>query len=134
VLLAVGGNYDATLFRYFAAPDPDVLWHFFDSATIRPVGQISLNFTHLADQQIDDALAAGRASADPAVRKPAYATVQRRFAELVPYIWLYRVDWVIASSSKVHNAQNVTLPDGQPALPFIAGTHRITETWIESSN
>lgn len=86
VLYAVTGNYQATLFRYYAATDPDVVWHFWNSATIQPL--ISLNFPRLADKPIDDALAVGRASDDFAERFAAYATVQQRFADLVPYVWL----------------------------------------------
>ncbi len=133
VILAVGGNFDALLFRYFAAPDPDVVWHFWSSKTVAPLGSISLNFAHLADEQIDEGLTAGRASADPAVRKAAYAKVQKRFADLVPYVWLYRTDWVIATSAKVHDARNVTLPDGSPSMPYAAGVHRLAETWISSA-
>ncbi len=133
VILAVGGNFDALLFRYFAAPDPDVVWHFWSSKTIAPLGSISLNFAHLGDDQIDEGLTAGRASADPAVRKAAYAKVQQRFADLVPYVWLYRTDWVIATSDKVHDALNVTLPDGSPAMPYAAGVHRLAETWISTT-
>lgn len=134
VLLAVSGNYDVILFRYFAAVDPDNLWHFWSSTTTKPPGSIGLNLARLADPKVDAAIDTGRANPDPAARKQAYDDVQKRFAELVPYIWLYRTDWVIAANTKVHDVQNVTLPDGKPALPFIAGIHRLTETWIDTSS
>ena len=132
VLLAVGGNYDAILFRYFAAVDPDTLWHFWSGETIRPPGQISLNLARYGDAEIDRAIDTARASPDPATRATAYATVQRRFADQVPYLWLYRTDWVIATGRHVHDARNVTLPDGSAAMPFVAGVHRLTETWVDA--
>lgn len=131
VLYAVTGNFQALLFRYFAASDPDALWHFWTKETVAPAPGISLNFAHLADDQIEEGLTTGRGSADPETRKKAYAKVQQRFTDLVPYVWLYRTDWVIAANSKVHNVKNVTLPDGQAASPYIAGVHRVTETWID---
>jgi peptide/nickel transport system substrate-binding protein len=129
---AVGGMYDAIQFRYFAAEDPDILWHFFVSETIKGINDFSLNFTRFGDEEIDKALEAGRATNDPAVRKEAYAAVQRRFAETTPYLWLAANDWYIVSAPRVRDARNVTMPDeGLPALPLMTGTHRLTETWIE---
>jgi hypothetical protein len=49
----------------------------------------------------------------------------------MPYLWLQMTQWRIATTSKVHAAHNVTLPDGTKAMPYIAGTHRLTETWVE---
>jgi len=131
VIRAVVGSYDVLLMRYFAAVDPDANSPFWTSETVRPPGQISLNFTRLKDDEIDRALTDAQASPDMNVRKKAYAKVQERFAELVPYIWTFRTDWAIASSKSVHDVRNKTLPDGRPALPFTAGIHRLTETWVQ---
>lgn len=133
VIRAVAGQYDAAVFRYFGYPDPDGNWHFWSSKTIKPSGEISLNFTRLADAELDKALDAGRASPDVATRKQAYTEVQKRFSALVPYLWIYRTDWVIAGSSKVHDLANGPLPDGQPSLPMSDGAHRLTQTWKESA-
>jgi ABC-type transport system substrate-binding protein len=130
VLQAVGGNYEAELFHYFGAADPDTNWHFWSSSTARPNGAISLNFTRLKDPQIDDAIDRGRASPDEATRKAAYQQLQQRFADLVPYVWLYHTDWVIATRKSVHDVRNVTLPDGSAAEPYDVGAHRLAETWI----
>jgi peptide/nickel transport system substrate-binding protein len=132
VPLAVGGGYDAMQFRYFAAVDPDSLFHFWSSETKKPVGELSLNFTRFSTDTIDAALERGRSTTDPAVRHEAYATVQREFALYVPYIWLFRTEWVVARTARVHDAHNVSLPDGSPALPMDTGTHRLTETWVSA--
>lgn len=129
---AVAGWYEALQFRHFASVDPDINWHFWTSETIKPIGDFSLNFTRLADPDIDRALEAGRASPDPVERKRAYGVMLQRFAELSPYVWLTSSTWTVAHTSVVHDVHNVTLPDGSPAMPLVAGTHRLTETWVEA--
>jgi peptide/nickel transport system substrate-binding protein len=130
IVLAVAGGYDTEFLRYFGMVDPDSLWHFFSSDTYADVGKISLNIGRFRDAQIDRAIDAGRATLDPARRKEAYAAFQRRLAEVSTHIFLARSPWYIATSRKTRDARNVKLPDGSPALPFLTGTHRLTETWI----
>ena len=130
---AVAGFYQALQFRYFSSVDPDILWHFWTSKTSKPMGGFSLNFTRLADDQIEVALDAARGTTDEEARRKAYATVQERLADLVPYVWLARVDSHVASAARVHDARNVSLPDGTSALPYVSGTHRLTETWVEGT-
>lgn len=126
---AVTGNYQANLWRQFAASDPDgdYVWWTGKNA----VGGLTLNFARLQDAQIDAALNKARASADPAVRKQAYADLQKRQTELMPYIWLSHTQWAIGAANNVRNIVNQTLPDGQPALPFQRGEVRLTQTWVE---
>jgi len=126
---AVTGNYQANLFRQFAASDPDgdFVWWTGKNAT----GALALNIARLQDAQIDAALNKARASNDPAVRKQAYADLQKRQTELVPYIWLAHTQWAIGAANSVRNIVNQTLPDGQPALPFQRGEVRLTQTWVE---
>ncbi|MFM8896214.1 MAG: ABC transporter substrate-binding protein [Actinomycetales bacterium] len=126
---AVTGNYQANLFRQFAASDPDgdYVWWIGKNAT----GPLTLNIARLSDPQIDAALNKARASNDPAVRKQAYADLQKRQTELVPYIWLAHTQWALGAANSVRNLVNQTLPDGQPALPFQRGEVRLTQTWVE---
>jgi ABC-type transport system substrate-binding protein len=130
VRIAVLGQFDALIFRYFAAPDPDILWHFFVSDTVVNTG-ISLNFAHFRNDEITAGFNDGRANADVAVRKQAYARAQKALAEQLPYLWLQREEWRVATTPRVHDAHNVTLPGGRPAMPLLAGTHRLTETWLD---
>jgi peptide/nickel transport system substrate-binding protein len=128
VRYAVTGQYDAMHLVYFASPDPDTFWHFFVSDSIR--SPISLNFAQLRDARIDEGFNEARASADPGIRKEGYAKVQEALADQLPYLWLLRDEWRIATVSRVRDARSMTLPDGQPAMPFVDGSHRLTETWI----
>jgi peptide/nickel transport system substrate-binding protein len=126
---AVSGLYDAMVLRYYAAPDPDVLWHFFANDTIDPA--ISLNFPRLHSEKISSGMTEGRATPEPAERKQAYAKVQEALAVEMPYVWMNHSEWQLVSLRDVRDAHNVTLPDHSPAQPMMAGTHRLTEAWLD---
>ncbi len=123
------GNYQANLTRQFSASDPavDYVWWTGKNAT----GPLALNFARLNDPELNAALDKGRGSPDLAVRKEAYATVQKRQTALVPYIWLAHSQWAIAGAKNIRNFTSMTLPDGAKAQSFQGGTVKLTETWIE---
>ncbi len=132
---AVQGNYQANLWRQFGAQDPDadyVWWHK-DNAD----GALALNIARYKNDELSAALDAARATPDPAVRKQNYATVQRIWGEQGPYIWLNTTTWLIAAQNDVRHFWNNALPDAGnvasiPSLPYQNGTHRLTETWIQT--
>jgi peptide/nickel transport system substrate-binding protein len=128
VRFAVTGDYEAMLFRYFASADFDLLWHFFVDDTYAP--GISINFARLRSTEITSGMTEGRSTLDVNTRRRAYDKVQQAFADEMPYLWLQRSEWRMASNPRVRAAHNVTLPDGSPARPLNAGTLRLTETWI----
>lgn len=127
---AVTGNYTVNLWRQFAASDPDgdYVWWTGKNAT----GPLTLNIARLKDAQVDAALNKARASNDVAVRKQAYAELQKRQTELAPYIWISHTQWAIGAAKNIRNITNQTLPDGQAALPFQRGEVRLTQTWIDN--
>jgi peptide/nickel transport system substrate-binding protein len=125
----VTGNYEANLWRQFAATDPDGDYQWWIGANAE--GPLTLNMARLADSQIDAALNEARASADPAVRKQAYSDLQRRQSELFPYAWIAHTQWGYGAATNVRNIGNVTLPDGSAAQQFQAGSFRLTETWLD---
>jgi hypothetical protein len=94
-------------------------------------GGISLNFAQVRDDDLTEAFNEGRSTLDPEVRRRAYERAQQILAEQMPYLWLQRTEWRVARRALVRDARNVTLPDGTAALPFLAGTHRLTETWLD---
>jgi peptide/nickel transport system substrate-binding protein len=120
--LAVSGNYQALAWRQFSSPDPDgeYQWWYSDS---------SLNFARLADEEVDAALDAGRTSPERADREQAYADLQNRMAEIVPFVWFNHVEWFIVADASVHDIPSGPLPDGQESLPFQAGAHRTAQIW-----
>lgn len=123
------GNYQANLTRQFSGTDPavDYVWWTGKNAT----GPLALNFARLNDPEVNAALDKGRGSPDLAVRKEAYATVQKRQTALVPYIWLAHSQWAIGAAKNIRNFTSMTLPDGAKAQSFQGGTVKLTETWIE---
>lgn len=123
------GNYQADLSRQFSGTDPavDYVWWTGKNAS----GPLALNFARLNDAELSAALDKGRASPDVAVRKEAYATVQKRQTALVPYIWLAHTQWALGAAKNVRNFTSMTLPDGAKAQPFQGGIVKLTETWIE---
>jgi peptide/nickel transport system substrate-binding protein len=132
---ALGGNYQANLWRQFGAVDPDAdyLWWVSDNAK----GALTLNFARNQDPEIDKALNDGRVTTDVNARKAAYAKLQERFAADVPYVWLDRSLWAIAANNTVRGIENGPLPDGQPSIPIggngFPGVHRMVQTWIQQS-
>ena len=123
------GNYQADRTRQFSGTDPavDYVWWTGKNAT----GPLALNFALLNDPELNAALDKGRASPDVAIRKEAYATVQKRQTALVPYVWLAHSQWALGAAKNIRNFTSMTLPDGAKAQPFQGGTVKLTETWIE---
>ncbi len=102
VLNAVLGKYQAVDFRLFGQPDPDADYYWWASTSVGAANDVSLNMPRFATPQTDAALQAGRATTDPTTRNAAYQRFERLINASVPYIWLARTDWVIASSPQVH--------------------------------
>jgi peptide/nickel transport system substrate-binding protein len=124
IALAIGGNFDALAWRQFSSPDPDGEYQWWHSGS-------TLNFARLADDEIDAALERGRAESDEEARREAYADLQNRMAEIVPYVWFNHVQWYIVADESVHDIPNGPLPDGEESMPFQAGAHRTAQIWRE---
>jgi peptide/nickel transport system substrate-binding protein len=129
---AITGNFQANLWRQYGAVDPDANYVWWVSEN---KGQPNvLNFPNMFDDQIDDALRRGRQNPDPEVRRQAYADLQNRMAELLPFIWLTETRWAVAATREVRGIINGPLPDGGDTNPFAGGgvgAHRLTHTWLE---
>lgn len=122
ITLAISGDYQAMAWRQFSSPDPDGEHQWWHSGS-------SLNFARLSDPEIDAALEAGRTEPDRAAREQAYADLQERMAEIVPFVWFNHVEWFIVADASVHDIPSGPLPDGQESLPFQAGAHRTAQIW-----
>jgi hypothetical protein len=46
---------------------------------------------------------------------------------------LSHVEWGIIAKPWVQGIDASTLPDGSPAKPFVTGTHRVDQIWIDES-
>lgn len=129
---ALTGNYQATIWSQFTAPDPDGEYVWLHSSFARPVGQISIDMSRIRDPQLDAALDEGRSNPDTATRKKAYATVQRRLRALLPYIWVDHLTTnSVIAGPKVHGLGQYTFPDGAIGKPLISSsTHPFFDIWV----
>lgn len=135
ILDSVLGDYQAVVWGQYASPDPDFehVWWYSENAL--PIGQLSLNFPRHEDAQLDAALDQARASDDFETRKQAYTTVQERFAENLPFLWLSYTRPVIAATNNVRGIANGPLPDGRPSRPMggpgsFSVSNRLVQVWL----
>ena len=117
------GEFEAQLFSLPAADDPDLSTPYLSGSGV-------FAGSGLDDDELDDAIATGRAVSDPDDRHRAYDVVQRRISELAPYVWIAEERVGVAAADTVQGLTDATLPSGDPAQPFTAGALRPTELWL----
>ncbi|AQZ66367.1 hypothetical protein BKM31_37330 [[Actinomadura] parvosata subsp. kistnae] len=131
---AITGNFSATVWTQFSAQDPDGEYVWMHQAYAKPVGAISLNMTRLKDEKLSAALDAGRMSPDEATRKQAYATVQQRLRDQVPYVFVDHLNTgAVIAKTKVRGIGEHVLPDGEKGLPLTGSPipyHPFTQLWV----
>jgi peptide/nickel transport system substrate-binding protein len=126
--VALGGTFQALLWRQFAAVDPDLNYVFWSPTEI--LGSLAIDMTRNNDPLVEQALQEGRRSSDPTVRDQAYQKVSERFDVDIPYVWLDRAVWAVATQPNVQNFVSLTLPAGGKALGFNQGTVWPTQIWL----
>jgi len=109
---AVTGNFEATGFITFGDPNIDQI--FFSNDTLKPVGQISLNFTRLQDDELTDDLHRARSTDVEADQVAAWADAQQRIAENLNIVFVVRNGAAVIYDDNVFGFLDATLPDGQP--------------------
>ena len=125
------GDYAASSWGQFAAPDPDMNYPFWSATTVAPLKKFAVNFARNADPQIEAALQLARTNADPATRIRAYQEVARRLADDVPYIWTGRALGAVASRRSVAGySTGLSLPDGGRAAALNGSNIWLSETWL----
>lgn len=98
---ATNGNFQAMLFRWQGAFDPDLdVYQFFHTGA-------SLNNVHLSDPTLDNLLDQARSASSEQARKPIYKQVAERIAADAPYDYLYASDWWRAESNKLHGVPSL---------------------------
>ncbi|MFC5834086.1 ABC transporter substrate-binding protein [Nonomuraea insulae] len=131
---AITGNFSATVWTQFSAQDPDGEYIWMHQGYAKPVGAISLNMTRLKDDKLSKALDAGRMNPDEAARKAAYATVQERLRDQVPYVFIDHLSTgAIIAKTKVRGIGEHVLPDGEKGLPLSGSPipfHPFAQLWV----
>jgi len=130
IIHVVAGDYQAVLWQQFdfAHPIADSIFWLPDEA--RPIPEFSLNFARLKDDEINDALNAAAAAPEFDAQYEAFARVQRRQAELVPYVWLAHSARTIVARPGLVNLIEYRLPDGTRGLEFVQGSHPLDQVWL----
>jgi peptide/nickel transport system substrate-binding protein len=124
---AVGGEYDAILWRNHPGGDPDgqyVWWH---SASGNPV-----NFGRFNDPVIDRALDAGRVETDPERRRALYEDLNREFARQVWNVWGNWSIWGVAYRGGLHaeaGAYGPPPPGARSSFRGLAVGHPVFQFW-----
>jgi len=125
---AISGDYALMTWRQFGGSDPDgnYTWWIGENADSMP----ALNMARNKDPEIDAALKAGRSTQDESARKAAYATVQKRLAIDLPYVFTTHLRWTMGVNNKLRNIESGTLPDGAKSAGLISGLMPLNEMWI----
>jgi peptide/nickel transport system substrate-binding protein len=129
---AIGGNYQATIFRNHAGGDPDTQYIWWKSKIRGADGDLAgniINFGRIDDPEIDRLLDAGRIETDPDVRQKVYEDLNRRFAEQAWNIWITFTPWTIATDDAVHGIYGPALPDGSAPDSGLASGHTLLGMW-----
>lgn len=103
------GAYQLSEWRLFGDPQPDAVTIWMRSTSILPPPGVSLNFPRFRDAEADGYIDTALAATDEQVKADALRNLSRRLGEMLPYIWLGRVDWILAANDRVNGiypAQN----------------------------
>ncbi len=125
---ALAGSFEAYLWRQFAAVDPDLNYVFWSQTEIAK--GLAIDMTRNSDPLVEDALQQGRRNPTQSVRNQAYQKLAERFGVDIPYVWLDRAVWAIATQPNVENFVYLSLPAGGQALGFNQGTIWPTHIWL----
>jgi peptide/nickel transport system substrate-binding protein len=137
--LAIGGDFQAILWRNFPGGDPDTLYVWWKSTLPNAQGQPvrnTVNFGRINNPEIDRALDEGRTESDPARRKAAYEAIGKEFAKNAYNIWGWLTLWAFPAKSNVNGLTGPDLPGanaagdgGSRGLP-IASVQPVVGLWL----
>jgi peptide/nickel transport system substrate-binding protein len=126
--LAIAGGVDSFLWRNYPGSDPDTLYVWFH-------GGSPVNFNHIDDPIMNEALDKGRSEQDPDTRAGYYETFNKRLSSQVYNFYSWYTQWFIGSAPDVHGFIGPNLPDetGAPgtekAIDVLAGYHQMLGIW-----
>jgi len=108
---AIGGKFQASLFRNFPGGDPDTnhVWWYGNG---NPV-----NFSRYDDPDLNRLLDEGRSEPDPDKRAEIYQQISGIFAKQVYSIWTWYTPWAVVTDDAVHGILGPPLPGDDPSEP-----------------
>jgi ABC-type transport system substrate-binding protein len=105
------GNYEATGLITFGDPNLDRI--FFTGETVKPIGEVSLNFSRLSDPALTAALDDARATPDVEEQAAAWAAAEKRIAENLNAIYVLRNGTALIYENNVFGFLDASFPDGE---------------------
>jgi ABC-type transport system substrate-binding protein len=125
---ALFGSYQATEWSQFGGVSPDLNYPWMSTDTLHATG-LSINMARNNDPVIQQSFLAGMAATTPSESKTAFAAINRRLAEDLPYIWTARSFWALVSQPKVQNWNNPVAPNGKKMLGNNQGDWWPAQMW-----
>ena len=110
--LALNGTFNVQQWRNHAGLDADQQRNWWQKASVSPIGTVGVNFGRFQDDIIEEALATIKSNPDPAARKEAAETINKRFGEQVYNWWWSWTLWGVITGPYVNGVETNTLPDG----------------------
>lgn len=120
-------NYQLALFRNFGFHNPDTDSVFWRASSVLPPPNVSLNFPRISDPRIDQIIDRALAASSDDERDLAYQDLSRLFAELLPYVWLGRPNWIIAASPSVNGFYEAA----NGSIQNLGGKTWIAQLWVK---
>ena len=125
---ALFGSYQATEWNQFGGVSPDLNYPWMSTDTLHATG-LSINMARNNDPVIQQSFLAGMAATTSSEAKTAFAAINRRLAEDLPYIWTARSFWALVSQPKVQNWNNPVAPNGKKMLGNNQGDWWPAQMW-----
>jgi peptide/nickel transport system substrate-binding protein len=130
--LALTGAYNVQQWRSHSGFDPDQQRNWWQKASVQPIGAVSVNFNRFQDDVIDGAIQVIKSDPDPAVRKEAAETINKRFGEQVYNWWWSWTLWGVITGPYVNGVESNVLPDGTEGVGLaFAGRHQLNQIWCD---
>jgi peptide/nickel transport system substrate-binding protein len=130
IILMVRGDYDLALTQQFDDPNPANAFPFWKSFGKGP-GELTLNFSRLADPVINGLVDEAMGLPDVNAQKEKWGAVQQRLAQQVPYVWLAHASRTVVASPALVNVVRATSPGGAPMLELTQASHPLHQVWIK---
>jgi peptide/nickel transport system substrate-binding protein len=112
--LAIGGDYQAILWRNFPGPDPDTLTIWWRSQLPNPnsgqLGNNLVNFGRINNPQIDQDMDQARQETDNTKRQALYQDVGKEFSKNAYNVWGWLTLWGFAGKSNLNGFAGPDLP------------------------
>jgi peptide/nickel transport system substrate-binding protein len=126
ITLVALGEYQAAWFRYYGYPNPDSNFSVHSSTAVKPIGSLSVDFSHYHSATLDQNLEVGRTTDDFTARKQANDAVIREVNNQAINIWLYDTPYAVVAEPRVHGLNSFrTHPFGNfTPKPWLA------EAWL----